>query len=68
MKLIIFWFLSVLLSAYGGYLYGKSQVKTQIIEKQVEVIKYVAKKRAQIQAKPNANRDELLELMRSGRL
>ncbi|MBR6355683.1 MAG: hypothetical protein IKR92_02405 [Alphaproteobacteria bacterium] len=58
----------VILAALGGYLYGKSQVKTQIIEKEVEVIKYVAQKRAKIQAKPNASRTELIELMRKGEL
>ena len=38
------------------------------IENWNEVIKYVAKKRAIIQAKPNANRDELLKLMRTNNL
>lgn len=68
MKMILLWFVSVIMAAYGGFLYGKSQAKTQIVEKQVEVIKYEAKKRAKIQARPNANRDELLELMRTGHL
>lgn len=56
------------LAAYGGYLYGKSRVKVQIIEKQVEVMKYVAQKRAKIQAEPNADRTELLKLMHAGTL
>jgi hypothetical protein len=56
------------LSAFGGYIYGKSQVKTKVIEKQVEVIKYVAQKRSKIQAQPHAGRDELLRLMRTGQL
>lgn len=68
MKMILVWFISIFLAACGGFLYGKSQTKTQIAEKQTEVIKHVAKKRAAIQAKPNANRDELLKLMRSGNL
>ena len=59
---------AVVLSAYGGYLYGKSRAHTQIVEKQVEVIKYVAQKRAKIQARPNASRTELIELMRKGEL
>lgn len=59
---------AVVLSALGGYLYGKSQVKTQIVEREVEVIKYVAQKRAKIQARPNATRTELIELMRKGEL
>ena len=68
MKTIVLMLGAVLLSAYGGYLYGKSQAKTQIIEKEVEVIKYVAQKRAKIQARPNATRTELIELMRKGEL
>ncbi len=68
MKMILLACGAVALSAYGGYLYGKSQAKTQIIEKQVEVIKYVAQKRAKIQAQPNASRTELLKLMRKGEL
>ncbi len=59
---------AVALSALGGYLYGKSQAKTQIVEREVEVIKYVAQKRAKIQAEPNASRAELIELMRKGEL
>lgn len=56
------------ISAFSGYLYGKSRVKLQIVEKQTEVIKYVAQKRAKIQAEPNASRDELIELMHNGKL
>lgn len=59
---------AVVLSALGGYFYGKSQAKTQIVEREVEVIKYVAQKRAKIQARPNASRTELIELMRRGAL
>ena len=66
--IIIVWFLSVLSAFLGGFFYGKNQLKAKIVEKQVEVIKYVAQKRAKIQAMPNANRDELLELMRDGKL
>lgn len=68
MKMVALCLMMSVLTAYGGYLYGKSQVKTQIIEKQVEVIKYVAQKRAKIQAQPNAHRDELLELLRNNQL
>lgn len=68
MKMIVLMIAAVMLAAYGGFLYGKSKAETKIIEKKVEVIKYVAQKRAKIQAQPNANRDELLELMRAGRL
>ena len=57
-----------LAAGFGGYLYGKSQAKVEIVEKQVEVIKYVAREKAKIQARPHAGRRELLELMRAGRL
>ena len=68
MKSMIFALLMCFFSAYGGYLYGKSQIKTKIVEKQVEVLKYVSQKRAQIQAQPHATRDELLMLLRKGEL
>lgn len=47
---------------------GRSEAKIQVIEKQVEVIRYVEKKKAEIHARPNAGRDDLLKLMRAGRL
>ena len=68
MKVVMMWILSVSAALFAGYLYGKSCAETQIVEKQVEVIKYVAQKRAKIQAQPNARRDELLNLMRTGSL
>lgn len=68
MKMVMLALGAVILSAYGGYLYGKSRAKTQIVEREVEVIKYVAQKRAKIQAQPNASRTELIELMRKGEL
>ncbi|MBQ9271108.1 MAG: hypothetical protein IJ218_02435 [Alphaproteobacteria bacterium] len=68
MKMVVLAIGIIFLSAYGGYLYGKSKAKTQIVEHQVEVIKYVAQKRAKIQARPNASRTELIELMQRGEL
>lgn len=47
---------------------GRSKAKIQIIEKEVEVIRYVEKKKAEIHARPNAGRDDLLKLMRAGKL
>ena len=47
---------------------GRKEAKIQIIEKEVEVIRYVEKKKAEIHARPNAGRDDLLKLMRAGRL
>ena len=51
-----------------GQKVGRSEAKIQIVEKQVEVIRYVEKKKAEIHARPNAGRDDLLKLMRAGRL
>ena len=51
-----------------GQKVGESRAKVQVIEKQVEVIRYVEKKKAKIHAKPNAGRDDLLKLMHAGRL
>jgi hypothetical protein len=47
---------------------GRKEAKIQIIEKEVEVVRYVEKKKAEIHARPNAGRDDLLKLMRAGRL
>lgn len=51
-----------------GQKVGESRAKVQIVEKQIEVIKYVEKKKAVIQSRPNAGRDDLLKLMRNGKL
>lgn len=52
----------------SGYFLGKSHAEVKIVKEQVEVIRYVEKKTAQIHSRPNAGRDDLLELMRSGKL
>ncbi len=51
-----------------SYRLGMSNAKIQVIEKQVEVIKYVEKERAKIHSKPAAGRIELLNRMRAGQL
>lgn len=51
-----------------GQANGRKEAKIKIIEKEVEVIKYVEKKRAEIQAKPNAGRTDLLKLMHNNKL
>ena len=43
-----------------GLKVGESRAKVQVVEKQIEVIKYVEKKKALIQSRPNAGRDDLL--------
>lgn len=47
---------------------GRKEAKIQIIEKEVEVIKYVEKKKADIYSKPNATRSELIGLLSEGTL
>nr|DAR69731.1 MAG TPA: hypothetical protein [Caudoviricetes sp.] len=49
-----------------GIRVGESKVKVQIVEKEKEVIRYVEKKKADIMAKPNAGRDELVGLFNAG--
>ena len=51
-----------------SYRLGMSNAKIQVIEKQVEVIKYVEKERAKIHSKPSASRIELLNRMRADQL
>lgn len=67
----------VLLTAlcFACYMLGRSHSEVKIIReqgkeiiKEVEIIKYVEKEKAKIWTKPNANRDELINLMQSGQL
>lgn len=50
------------------YFLGRSHAEVKIVKEQVEVIKYVEKKKADILARPNAGRAELLKLMHNGKL
>lgn len=52
----------------GAYLLGRSHAEVRIVKEQVEVVKYVSQKKAEIYAKPNAGRAELLKLMHDGKL
>mgnify|MGYP000880473848 CR=1 FL=1 len=52
----------------GAYFLGRSHAELKVIKEKVEVIKYVDRKRAEIHARPNVSRDELLKLMRAGQL
>ena len=58
----------ILIFGVGCYFLGKAHAETKFITKQVEVIKYVEQKRAEIQAVPNADRTSLLKLMHSKKL
>lgn len=51
-----------------AYFLGRSHAKTKIITEQIEVIKYVEKKKSEIYGRPNVGRDNLLELMHKNQL
>ena len=51
-----------------GQTVGEGKAKIQIVEKEVEVIRYVEKKKAAIQSRPNAGRTDLLKLMHNNKL
>lgn len=51
-----------------GQTVGKSKAKVEIVEKKIEVIRYVEKKKADIYSQPNATRDDLLKLMHDDKL
>ena len=53
---------------FAFYKLGKSNAKIEIVTKEIEVIKYVEKKKANIYTKPNASRSELIKRMRNGML
>lgn len=50
------------------YILGMSHCQNRVITKQIKEIKYVQTQNAAIHARPHASRDELLNLMRRGKL
>ncbi len=52
----------------GAYLLGRSHSELKIVKEQVEVVKYVDKKKAEIYSKPNLSRNAILERMRDNKL
>lgn len=59
--------LAVALACFLSYELGKSKAKIQIVEKEVEIIRYEEKKREQIYVRPHASRDTLLKRMYEGK-
>ena len=55
-------------SLAGAYFLGRSHSELKIVKEQVEVIKYVEKKKANIYSRRSATRPELLELMYNNKL
>lgn len=68
MKILMYVAAAVLIAFASGYLCGVNSAAEKTKKVETEVIKHAAQKRAVIQARPNADRDELLELMRANRL
>ena len=65
------WIIALIIAAFvwgSGYFLGRSHAEVKVIKEQVEVVKYVEKKKAEIHYKPNAGRDDLLKLMHNGKL
>lgn len=61
-------FILFISSLFGAYLLGRSHSELKIVKEQVEVIKYVNKEKAEIYSKPNASREQLLDLMKKNML
>ena len=53
---------------YCGYKVGAADTRVEYVTKEVEVVKYVSRERAEIQSRPNAGRDELIKLMYNNQL
>lgn len=68
MPRVVFILLTYVTVSFFSYQLGRSHAKTEIITKQVEVVKYVEQKKSAVYSRPHAGRDTLLELMRRGKL
>lgn len=65
----IFIFIAILGGAYySGYRVGSSDTKVEYVTKEIEVIKYVDKKKADIYSKPNLDKSALIKLMYDNKL
>lgn len=53
---------------YLGYKAGANNTRVEYVTKEKEVIRYIAKETANIQAKPNATKKQLLDLMKNNML
>lgn len=61
-------FVLFLSSLAGAYFLGRSHSELKIVKEQVEVIKYVEKKKADIYSKPNLDKSALVKLMYNNKL
>ena len=62
---IAFFIIIIAGAYYSGYKAGSGDTRVEYVTKEKEVIKYVAKEKAIIYSKPNAAREQLLDLMKS---
>ena len=53
---------------YLGYSAGSNKRQIEYVTKEVEVVRYVNKKKSDIYSKPNASRSALLKLMYDNKL
>lgn len=53
---------------YLGYSAGSNERQIEYVTKEVEVVRYVNKKKSDIYSKPNASRSALLKLMYDNKL
>ena len=53
---------------YLGYSAGSTNQRVEYVTKEVEVVRYVDRKKSEIYSKPNASRDALLKLMHDNKL
>lgn len=67
-KLILLGVVALLVAALcvASYYLGKKNAEIKIIKEQVEVIRYVDKKKADIYSKPPADANAIFKLMREG--
>lgn len=71
MKEVGIWALSLLLIVLFGlacFKWGASQAKVEIVEKEIEVVKYETKEVYKIMAQPNLGDDDIIRLYDSGKL
>ena len=53
---------------YLGYRSGANNTRVEYVTKEIEVIKYVDKKKSDIYSRPNASRAALIKLMQDNKL
>ena len=53
---------------YLGYRSGANNTRVEYVTKEIEVIKYVDKKKSDIYSRPNASKEQLLDLMKNNML